>query len=386
MNDLTDIQTRFPALSDGWARFDGPAGTQVVDTAIEAMSDWQRSGRNANSHGAFPAAQACDDLVDETSETMGELLSADPAGMTFGPSTTANMMALTRAVAVDLKPEDEIICTTLDHDANVAPWMLAARDSGSTVRMAEFDPNTGRLEAESVIDLINQRTKWIAVTGSSNVIGSIPDVISITTAAHEAGAKVAVDGVHLTPHRKVNINEMGCDVYATSSYKWYGPHAGIMWIEPEVLNELPVYKVRPSPEKGAGRFQYGTPPWETLAGIKEAAKFLLSVGFDSIVEHESARFERLLLGLIDMPKVRVLGPHDNKDRAPTLMFLVDGKEPEEIAQKVAEAKVAVWDGHNYAVEAMNPLGLDEKGAVRAGVCIYIDDKDVDRLLEAVSLI
>ena len=350
------------------------------------MSDWQRSGRNANSHGAFPAAQACDDLVDETSKIMGELLSADPVGMTFGPSTTANMMALTRAVAVDLKPEDEIICTTLDHDANVAPWLLAARDSGSTIQMAEFDPNTGRLEAESVIDLISQRTKWIAVTGSSNVIGSIPDITSITRAAHEVGAKVAVDGVHLTPHRKVDINEIGCDVYATSSYKWYGPHAGIMWIEPEVLNDLSVYKVRPSPEKGAGRFQYGTPPWETLAGIKEAAKFLLSVGFESIVKHESVRFERLLSGLIDLPKVRVLGPHDNIDRAPTLMFLVDGKEPEEIAQEIAKSKIAVWDGHNYAVEAMKPLGLDEKGAVRAGVCIYIGDEDVDQLLEAVSLI
>ena len=386
MNDLTDIQTRFPALSDGWARFDGPAGTQVVDTAIDAMSEWQRSGRNANSHGAFPAAQACDDLVDQTSETMGELLSADPSGMTFGPSTTANMMALTRAIAVDLKPEDEIICTTLDHDSNVAPWMLAARDSGATIRMAEFDPSTGRLEAEAVINSITQRTKWVAVTGSSNVIGSIPDVASITTAAHDVGAKVAVDGVHLTPHRKVDINEMGCDVYATSSYKWYGPHAGIMWIEPNVLNDLSVYKVRPSPEKGAGRFQYGTPSWETLAGIKEAAKFLLSIGFESIVEHESARFERLLSGLIDIPKVRVLGPQDNKDRAPTLMFLVEGKEPEEIAQEIAKAEVAVWDGHNYAVEAMSPLGLGEKGAVRAGVCIYIGDRDVDRLLEAVSLI
>ena len=386
MNDLTDIQTRFPALSDGWSRFDGPAGTQVVDTAIEAMSDWQRSGRNANSHGAFPAAQACDDLVEETSKTMGELLSADPEGMTFGPSTTANMMALTRAIAVDLKPEDEIICTTLEHDANVAPWMLAARDSGSTIRMAEFDSDTGRLEADAVIDLISQRTRWIAVTGSSNVIGSIPDVTSITRAAHKVGAKVAIDGVHLTPHRKVDIGEIGCDVYATSSYKWYGPHAGIMWIEPEVLNGLSVYKGRPSPEKGAGRFQYGTPPWETLAGIKEAANFLLSVGFESIIEHESARFERLLSGLIDIPKVRVLGPQDNTDRAPTVMFLIDGKEPEEIAKEIALAKIAVWDGHNYAVEAMNPLDLGEKGAVRAGVCIYIDDKDVDRLLEVVSLI
>ena len=386
MNDLTDIQTRFPALSDGWSRFDGPAGTQVVDTAIDAMSEWQRSGRNANSHGAFPAAQACDDLVDETSEVIAELLSADPAGITYGPSTTANMMALTRAVASSLEPDDEIICTRLDHDANVAPWLLAARDSGSKIRMAEFDPNTGRLEADSVISLINPRTKWIAVTGSSNVIGSIPDVTSISKAAHEVGAKVVIDGVHLTPHRKVEIKKMGCDVYATSSYKWYGPHAGIMWIEPELLDDLPVYKVRPSPEKGPGRFQYGTPPWETLAGIREAAKFLLSVGFDSIVEHESKRFERLLSGLISMPKVRVLGPHDNKDRAPTLMFLVDGNEPEETAKKIAAAKVAVWDGHNYAVEAMNPLGLGEQGAVRAGVCIYIDDEDVDRLLDVVSII
>ena len=156
-----------------------------------------------------------------------------------------------------------------------------------------------------------------------------------------------------------------------------------MWSAPEVLNDLSVYKVRPSPEKGAGRFQYGTPPWETLAGIKEAANFLLSVGFESIIEHESARFERLLSGLIDIPKVRVLGPQDNTDRAPTLMFLIDGKEPEEIAKEIALAKIAVWDGHNYAVEAMNPLGLGEKGAVRAGVCIYIDDKDVDRLLEVV---
>ena len=386
MNDLTDIKTRFPALSDGWSRFDGAAGTQVVDTAIDAMSDWQRSGNNANSHGAFPAAQACDDLVEETSEVMAELLSADSNGMIYGPSTTANMMTLTRAAAFALGPDDEIICTKLDHDANVAPWILAARDSGSIIRMAEFDPESGRLKAESVIDLINPRTKWIAVTGSSNIIGSIPDVASISKAAHSVGAKVVVDGVHLTPHRKVNIEEMGCDVYATSSYKWYGPHAGIMWVDPELLDDLDVYKVRPSPEKGPGRFQYGTPPWETLAGIREAAKFLLSVGFESIVEHESARFERLLSGLMGMSKVRVLGPHDNKDRAPTLMFLVEGNEPDEIAKKIAEAKVAVWNGHNYAVEAMEPLGLGEQGAVRAGVCVYIDDEDVDRLLEAVSLI
>ena len=176
MTGLTDISSRFPGLADGWARFDGPAGTQVVDSAIDAAAEWQRSGRNANSHGAFSAAQACDVLVHEVDGVMGELLGVNPAGMVYGPSTTANMMALTRAVARGLGPGDEIVCTTLDHDANVAPWLLAARDSGAVVRMAEFDPTSGRLATDTVVDLVGPTTKWVAVTGSSNVIGTMPDI------------------------------------------------------------------------------------------------------------------------------------------------------------------------------------------------------------------
>jgi cysteine desulfurase family protein (TIGR01976 family) len=384
MTGLTDISFRFPGLADGWARFDGPAGTQVVDTAIDAAADWQRSGANANSHGSFPAAQACDDLVGRVSDTMGELLRVDPAGMVYGPSTTANMMTLTRAVAQSLKPGDEIICTTLDHDANVAPWLLAARDAGAVVHMAEFDPSSGRLATEAVTGLIRSATRWVAVTGSSNVIGTMPDIAAITAEAHAAGARVAVDGVHLTPHRSVDLTEIACDVYVTSSYKWYGPHAGIMWVEPTLLDELSVYKVRPAPDRGPGRLEYGTPSWEALAGIDAAARFLLDTGFDNIVAHESARFSRLLTGLVGIPGVRVIGPEDEADRAPTLLFLVDGYTPEEVSARLAESRVAVWDGHNYAVEAMNPLGLGEAGAVRAGVCVYISDEDVDRLLAGVA--
>ena len=384
MADLTDISSRFPGLADGWARFDGPAGTQVVDSAIDAAAEWQRSGRNANSHGAFPAAWACDALVERVDDVMGELLGANPAGMVYGPSTTANMMALTRAVAHGLGPGDEIVCTTLDHDANVAPWLLAARDSGAVVQMAEFDPAGGRLAAEAVTDLVGPATRWVAVTGSSNVIGTMPDLGAITSAAHAAGARVAVDGVHLTPHRAVNLSEIGCDVYATSSYKWYGPHAGIMWVEPMLLDELAVYKVRPAPERGPGRLQYGTPSWEALAGVEAAARFLLDTGFEAIEAHEAARFSRLLTGLGDLAGVRVVGPPDTADRAPTLLFLVDGHSPEAVAARLAESRVAVWHGHNYAVEAMGPLGLDEAGGVRAGVCVYIGDDDVDRLLAAVA--
>jgi len=386
MTDLSDIRSRFPGIVGGdWARFDGPAGTQVVDAAIEAAASWQRSGSNANSHGAFAAAGACDALVERTSAAMGRLLGADPAGMVFGPSTTANMMALTRAIGRGLGPGDEIVCTTLDHDSNVSPWLLLAADTGATVRMAEFDADRGRLEVEAVASLIGPSTRWVAVTGSSNAVGTIPDVGAITSAAHRAGARVVVDGVHLTPHRSVDVSALGCDVYTTSSYKWYGPHAGIMWVEPDLMDGLDAYKVRPAPDRGPGRLQYGTPSWEALAGIEAAAGFLDDVGLDAVAESEAVRFSRLLDGLHAIDGVRVVGPQDMADRAPTLMFDMAGRAPSEVAERLAARHVAVWDGHNYAVEAMAPLGLDaEAGAVRAGISIYTTDDDVDRLLAAVT--
>ena len=356
-----------------------------MDVSIDAVAEWQRSGNNANSHGAFPAAEACDALTARVSATMGELLGADPGGMVFGPSTTANMMALTRAIGSDLGPGDEIVCTALDHDSNVTPWVLAAGDSGATVRMAGMDPESGRLPVDAVVDLIGPRTRWVAVTGSSNAVGTIPDTTAIAGAAHAVGARVVVDGVHLTPHRRVDIGAIGCDVFTTSSYKWYGPHAGIMWVEPTLLDSLHAYRVRSSPATGPGRLQYGTPSWEALAGIDAAAGFLLETGMERIIAHEAATFDRLLTGLLDLPGVRVVGPRDAANRAPTLMFLVEGRSPLEVARELAVAEVAVWDGHNYAVEAMVPLGLDaEEGAVRVGVCVYMGDDDVDRLLAAVA--
>ena len=385
MTDLSDIRSRFPGIIGGtgarWARLDGPGGTQVVDAAIEAAAEWQRSGSNANSDGAFAAADACDALVERTSAMMGRLLGADPGGMVFGPSTTANMMAITRAIGRGLGPGDEIVCTTLDHDSNVSPWLLLSEDTGATVHMAAFDSDSGRLEVEAVTSLIGSSTRWVAVTGASNAVGTIPDVAAVVEAAHEAGARVVVDGVHLTPHRSVDVTTLGCDVYTTSSYKWYGPHAGIMWVEPDLLDELDVYAVRPALHGGPGRLQYGTPSWEALAGIEAAAQFLLSVGMDAVVASEAARFGRLLDGLHAIDGVRVVGPPDAMDRAPTLMFEVSGLTPVAVARHLATQHVAVWDGHNYAVDAMVPLGLDaEVGAVRAGISIYTTDEDVDRLL------
>jgi cysteine desulfurase family protein (TIGR01976 family) len=383
---MFDVRHRFPGITDGehqgWARFDGPAGTQVVDAAIEATSAWQRSGNNANSHGSFAAAEACDALVERAQATMGRLLHADPAGFVFGPSTTANVLSLTRAIGRELRPGDEIVCTRLDHDSNVAPWLLVARDTGAVVRMAEFDTGTGRLAVDAVTDLLTERTRWVAVTGASNAIGTMPDVAAITAAAHAAGARVVVDGVHLTPHSPVDLTAIGCDVFSTSSYKWYGPHAGITWMAPSVLDALDAYKVRPAPDTGAGRWMLGTPAYESIAAIDAAATWLLDTGLDRIGAHERALFERLLQGLLADPRVTVYGPHDLADRAPTLAFTVAGWSPEAVARALAAERVAVWDGNYYAVEAMASYGV--AGAVRAGIAAYLTADDVDRLLAAVA--
>ena len=382
---MFDVRHRFPGIIEGdqqgWARFDGPAGTQVVDAAIEATSAWQRSGNNANSHGSFAAAHACDALVDQVQATMGRLLHADPDGFVFGPSTTANVFSLTRAIGRELEPGDEIVCTRLDHDSNVAPWLLLARDAGATVRMAGFDITTGRLPTDAVVDLLTDRTRWVAVTGASNAIGTKPDITAITAAAHDAGARVVIDGVHLTPHSPVDLTSIGCDVYSTSSYKWYGPHAGITWMAPTVLDTLDAYRVRPAPDHGAGRWMLGTPAYENLAAIDAAANWLLETGLDEIGAHETALFERLLHGLLTDERVTVYGPHDLADRAPTLAFAVAGHTPEAVARSLAAERIAVWDGNYYAVEAMASYGVD--GAVRAGIAAYLTVDDVDRLLDAV---
>ena len=383
---MIDLRHRFPAVTEGehaeWARFDGPAGTQVVDTAIQASSAWQRSGNNANSHGAFAAAAACDALAEQVQQTIGELLNADPAGFMFGPSTTSNVFSITRAIGRDLEPGDEIICTKLDHDSNVSPWLLVAEDTGAVVKFADFDPATGRMPPENVSALLTDRTRWVAVTGASNAIGTMPDITAITAAAHDAGAKVMVDGVHLTPHASVDVSAIGCDVYSTSAYKWYGPHQGITWIEPGLLDSLDAYKVRPAPATGPGRLQLGTPAYELYAGIDAAARFLIDTGLDTIAAHESALFERLLHGLQADDRVTVYGPPDLADRAPTLAFNVAGFNAEEVAIALAAKQIAVWDGHYYALEAMDTLGID--GAVRAGIAVYLGIDDIERLVEAVA--
>ena len=385
---VLDLRHRFPAITEGnyqgWARFDGPAGTQVVDSAIEATAAWQRSGNNANSHGQFAAADACDALVVEVQGTLGRLLGADPTGFVFGPSTTANIFSIPRAIGRDLRPADEIVCTRLDHDSNVSPWLQVAEDTGTQVRLVEFDVDSGRLPVAAVEEALTDRTRWLAVTGASNAIGTMPDITAITAIAHAAGAKVVIDGVHLTPHSPVDVSAIGCDVYSTSSYKWYGPHAGITWIEPALLDRLRAYKVRPAPAAGPGKFMLGTPSYEAIAAIGAAAEFLLSIGMETIAAHERELFAPLLAALLADERVTVYGPPDLDHRAPTVAFNVAGHSAADVARTLAAEQIAVWDGNYYALEAMSSFGVE--GAVRAGVAMYVSPDDVDRLVAAVQRI
>jgi cysteine desulfurase family protein (TIGR01976 family) len=360
---------RFPGLAGSWARLDGPAGTQMVDDAIAAMDAFMRSGRNANSHGAFAAAAATDACVEEARSEVAALFSCDPRGVVFGPSMTALTMRFARTV---IEPGDEVVCTRLDHDANVRPWVLA----GADVRFAEPEPET--LELRSVP--VTERTKWVCVTAASNALGTIPDLEAITAQAREVGARVYVDAVHAAPHRQLDATHY--DVLACSAYKWFGPHIGIQCADPGFLETLHPDKLVPSPDEVPDRFELGTLPFESLAGVAAAARYVRSLGWDAVHAHEQALLRRALDGLGALDGVTLYGAA--RERTATLMFNVAGRTSHEVAQHLAAREIAVWHGNYYAYELERFLRLDPEGAVRAGFVHYNDESDADRLVASVA--
>jgi cysteine desulfurase family protein (TIGR01976 family) len=381
---MSSLRHRFPGVSDGWARFDGPAGTQVVDTAITAMTNWLSDGSNGCGGGYFDAAHKADELLERTRATLGRLFGADPEGIAFGPNMTSITFAISRAISATLRPRDRIVGTRLDHDANVTPWRRAADQAGAEHVLAPFDPVTGTLPPENVIALIDERTKWVTLPGASNLLGTAPDLQPIIEAAHAAGARVFIDAVALAPHHPIDITALGCDALVTSPYKWYAPHTGMLWMQPELLESLPVFKVRPSYDHGPRRFETGMPNYEGIAGVEAAARFLLEEGMGNIRAAENELFEPLLNGLLAIDGVTVWGVHGLEGRTPTAAFTVAGHQPAAVSQALAAEKVAVWDGHNYAVEVVGQLGLAESGGVvRAGISRYLELDDVNRLLSVV---
>jgi cysteine desulfurase family protein (TIGR01976 family) len=372
---------RFPGLAGGWARLDGPAGTQMVDTAIEAMDAWMRSGRGANHGGVFAAAYATDECVEEARAAVARLLGAEPRGVAFGPSMTAMTMRLSAAVGRTLAPGDEVVVTRLDHDANVRPWVIAAERASATVRWAEPDRETLALPTSAVEAALSERTKWVAVTAASNATGTVPELAGIVAAAHAVGARVSVDAVAAAPHRALVLGALGADTLACSAYKWYGPHIGVLCAAPALLEELVPDKLNPSPDEAPDRFELGTLPFESLAGVTAAAEYMLEVGYDAIRAHEERLLGIALDGLTAIDGVTLYG--SPADRVPTLMFNVNGLTSTEVATALAAREVAVWDGNYYAWELERFLGLEPHGAVRAGFVHYNDESDATRLVEAV---
>jgi cysteine desulfurase family protein (TIGR01976 family) len=372
---------RFPGVAGPWARLDGPAGTQMVDVAIEAMDAWMRSGKGANYGGPFAAAVATEECVEEARASVGRLLGAAPEDVAFGPSMTALTMRLSAAVGRTLAPSDEVVVTRLDHDANVRPWVIAAERAGAVVRWAEPDRDTLELPAAAVEAVLSERTRWVAVTAASNACGTVPELEAIVAAAHAAGARISIDAVAAVPHRRLDLGALGADTLACSAYKWYGPHVGILCGAPGVFADLRPDKLMPSPDAPHERFELGTLPFESLAGVTAAAEYMLDVGYDAIRAHEERLLSVAADGLAAIGGVTLYG--DPADRVPTLMFNVAGFTSAEVATALAERSVAVWDGNYYAWELERFLGLDPHGAVRAGFVHYNDEADARRLVEAV---
>ena len=373
---------RFPGVAGSWARLDGPAGTQMVDVAIDAMDEWMRSGRGANHGGPFAAAVATEECVEECRAAVGRLLGAAPEDVAFGPSMTALTMRLSAAVGRTLAPGDEVVVTRLDHDANVRPWVIAAERAGATVRWVEPDRSTLALSAAAFADVLSDRTRWVAVTAASNACGTVPELEPIVAAAHAAGARISIDAVAAAPHRRIDLAALGADTVACSAYKWYGPHIGILCGAPGVFAELRPDKLMPSSDAPHERFELGTLPFESLAGVTAAAEYMRAVGYDAIRAHEDALLALALDELSEIDGVTLYGAAP--DRVPTLMFNVAGMSSTAVAVALAEREVAVWDGNYYAWELERFLGLEPHGAVRAGFVHYNDESDARRLVEAVA--
>jgi len=395
--DVSRVRAGYPALRDGHAYLDGAAGTQVPLPVIDAIAAAYRDGIG-NVGGAFAASERSGRIVAEARQAVADLVGGSAPGVVFGPSMTALTYRISGALSRHWAPGDEVVVSRLDHDANIRPWVQAAARAGAVVRWAEADLATGELPVSQYADLVGSRTRLVAVTAASNVIGTRPDVAAIAAIARAAGALCYVDGVHATPHVPVDVAGLGAAFYATSAYKWSGPHVAAVIAAPELLQELWPDKLLPSSDEVPGRFERGTLPFGDLAGVTAAVEHLAGLGgrgpdpgsrrerilaaMTAVEEYESALFARLLDGLAGMGHVTLYGKAAR--RAPTAFFTVAGMSPREVAVYLADRGINVWNGDNYAYELCGALGLRAGGAVRAGLVHYNDASDVDRLLTAVA--
>ena len=379
---IAAVRERFSALRGPLAFFDGPGGTQVPDSVIEAISDYLRSA-NANLGGAFETSRASDEIVASARSAAADFLGAAEDEVVFGANMTTLNFALSRTAARDWQAGDEVIVTRLDHDANIAPWLELARDRNLVVRFCELDAEC-RLDLGHLRSLLSERTRVVAFPWASNGVGTVTPVTEIADLAHEAGALAWVDAVHYAPHGPIDVAAAGADVLLCSPYKFFGPHLGLAFGRRELLEGWRPYKVRPASDLPVGhRHETGTLAHELLAGFTAAVGYLASIGWEFIRTHESELAQRFLDGLPE--SWRLHGPPTLDDRVATFAITSAEVSPSVAAQELADRGFAVWDGDYYAVEVMRHLGLPE-GAVRVGIVHTNTEDEVERLLAALSAV
>ena len=386
--DLPALRRRFPALErtgpDGRPiiHADAPGGTQIVSDAIEAMTAYLRSS-NANSHGVFDASTETDAMVDDVRARVGEFLGTQPGSVVFGPNMTTLTWHFSHALDARIGVGDEIVCTQLDHDANVSPWLALAERTGATIRWVGLHPDTGRLDLSSLE--VGPKTRLVAFPRASNALGTVVDPEPFVTAARSVGALTFCDAVHAAPHVPLDRRGAGIDVLACSPYKFFGPHAGVLTADPDLLADLTPEKVRPSPDSGPDRWQTGTASFEDIAGTGAAVRYVAGVGMDAIAAHERELAQRFLDGVGGLDHVVVHGPAGVDDRTPTFAVTVRDITPAQVAESLAKQGIYTWAGHYYAIEPMRVLGLlDWGGAVRIGFVHYHGVDDVDRVVQALA--
>jgi cysteine desulfurase family protein (TIGR01976 family) len=404
MLDLNSIRQQFPALGrtvDGRSPvfLDGPGGTQVPRRVIEAMVHYL-STCNANHGGLFRTSRESDAILAQAHQAMADLLgAADPTEVVLGANMTSLTFHLSRSIGRTWKPGDVVLVTRLDHDANVRPWVLAARDAGAEVRVIDVRGD-GTLDTDDLARKLDSRVRLLALTCASNAIGTMPDVAAITRQAHAAGALVYLDAVHYAPHGPIDVRSWDCDFLACSAYKFFGPHVGVLWARRRLLEELQPYKLRPSSDDLPDRWMTGTQNHEGFAGAAAAVDYLASLGAGSsqrerllsamsrIRAYETGLVRRLLAALAQRPRFRVYGLTSEADlprRAPTVSITCADHSSEEVARHLAEHEIYVWHGNFYAVELTERLGVEAQGGlVRLGLVHYNSAEEIDRLMQALD--
>jgi cysteine desulfurase family protein (TIGR01976 family) len=390
--DVQAVRASFPALREGAAHFDGPGGSQVPSPVADAVADTLRSAI-ANRDRVTAAERRADDIVTGARAAMGDLLGVEPQGVVFGRSMTSLTFDFARTLAKSWGPGDEVVVSRLDHDANIRPWVYAAAASGAELRWAEFDPNDGELQPDAVEAVLSDRTRLVAVTAASNLIGTRPDVAEVCRRAHAVGALCYVDGVHFAAHCPVDVADLGADFFVCSPYKFFGPHCGVLAARVDLLATLDSDKLLPQTAAVPERFELGTLPYELLAGCTAAVDFIAGLAPDPASSRRArvltamsaieAYEDDLRIGLeAQLSELPGLVSYSRAaHRTPTLLVSFEGKSSAAAQRSLAESGVNAPAGSFYALEASRALGLGDDGALRVGLAPYTDGDDISRLVD-----